>query len=48
MISEGSYDTEDRSNYAENSALPSQEQITFENIFKYKTVILQSNILTVI
>jgi len=29
MISEGSCDTEDWSNDAENSALPSQELITF-------------------
>ncbi len=28
MISEGSHDTEDWSNDAENSALPSQEKIT--------------------
>ncbi len=43
MISKGSCDTEDWSNDAENSALPSQEQIGFENIFKYKTVILKYN-----
>ncbi len=29
MISEGSYDTEDWSNDADNSALPSQGKITF-------------------
>ncbi len=29
MISEGSCDTEDWSNDTENSALPSQEEITF-------------------
>ncbi len=29
MISEGSCDTEDQSNDAENSALPSQEYIIF-------------------
>ncbi len=34
MISEGSRDTEDWSNYAENTALPSQELITFLNILK--------------
>jgi len=32
IISEGSYDTEDWSNDAENSALTSQEWITFYNI----------------
>ncbi len=31
MISERSCDTEDWSNDAENSALPSQEYITFQN-----------------
>ncbi len=30
MISEESYETEDWSNYTENSNLPSQNQITFE------------------
>ncbi len=34
MISEGSCDTEDQSNDAENSALPSQEYIIFESILK--------------
>ncbi len=34
MISEPSFDTEDWSNDAENSALPSQEEITFQNILK--------------
>ncbi len=43
MISKGSCDTEDWSKDAENSALPSQELITFLNIFKYKTVILICN-----
>jgi len=33
MISEGSCDTEDRSNDAENTALPSQEKIAFTNIY---------------
>ncbi len=35
MISEGSHETEDWSNDAEYSALPSQEYITFLNILKY-------------
>jgi len=39
MISEGSCDTKDWSNDSENNSL-SQEQITFENILKQKTVIL--------
>ncbi len=34
MISEGSCDTENWNNDAENSALSSQEQITFEYIYK--------------
>jgi len=34
MISEGSCDTEDWSNDAENSALPSQEQNRLKNILK--------------
>jgi len=34
MISEESCDTEDWSNDAENSGLPSHESITFLNIFK--------------
>ncbi len=38
MISEGSCDTEDWSNDAENSTLTSQKYITFQNIFKQKTV----------
>ncbi len=40
MISEGSCDTEDWSNNAENSALPSQELTTFYNREKQKTVIV--------
>ncbi len=43
MISEGSCHTED----TDNSALPSQEYITFENILKYKAVILNHNNITV-
>ncbi len=34
MISEGSCDTEDWGNDAENSALPSQEWNTFDNILE--------------
>ncbi len=37
MISEGSCDTEDWSNDTENSALPSQEYISFYVIFWLKT-----------
>ncbi len=34
MISAESWGTEDWSNYAENSALPSQDSITFYNMLK--------------
>ncbi len=36
MISEGSCDTEDWSNDAENPALQSKEYNTFQNILEYK------------
>jgi len=40
MISEGSHDTEDWSNDAENPASHHRNKWYFENIFKKKTVIL--------
>ncbi len=43
MISEGSCDTEDLNNHAENSALPLLEQITLENTIKWKIIILYCN-----
>ncbi len=43
MISEGSCDTEDWSNDAENSALHHRNKLHFKIYFKKKTVVLNCN-----
>jgi len=43
MISEGSCDTEDWSNNAENLDLHHTNTLHLKNIFRYKTVILNFN-----